>query len=73
MDPGSLFQVLPLPEHICEFEVPQVVHEFAKKLKNKPPPFVHIRRSILFFYQNLFLYALCGLNMKYDMHILATG
>lgn len=45
-DSAHLLEKLPVPQWFCEFEVPRVIHEFVKKLKNRPQPFVHIRRNI---------------------------
>lgn len=45
-DPSYVFQRLPLPGQFCDFQIPRSFHEFVKKLKKKPPPFIHIRRNI---------------------------
>lgn len=45
-NPACLFQTLPVPDHFCEFEVPRVLHDFVRKLKRRPQPYVHIRRNI---------------------------
>lgn len=45
-EPAHSLQSLPVPYQFCEFEVPRAIHEFVKKLKNRPQPYVHIRRNI---------------------------
>lgn len=45
-DPSHFFQMLPVPEHFSDFRIPHSLHDFVRKLKKKPPPFIHIRRNI---------------------------
>ncbi|MCO5583216.1 hypothetical protein L7F22_037124 [Adiantum nelumboides] len=45
-NPAELLKNLPVPQQFCDFQVPRGIHEFVKKLKNRPQPFVHIRRNI---------------------------
>ncbi|MCO5578061.1 hypothetical protein L7F22_031899 [Adiantum nelumboides] len=43
-NPAELLKNLPV--QFCEFQVPRGIHEFVKKLKDRPQFFVHIRRNI---------------------------
>ncbi|KAH7428970.1 hypothetical protein KP509_09G024900 [Ceratopteris richardii] len=35
-----------LPRQFHEFHVPPAIHDFVRKLKSRPQPFVHIRRNV---------------------------
>ena len=46
---------LPLPNIAHDFQLPRAVFDAVRRMPNKPPSYCHIRRSILFLDEELYL------------------